>query len=115
MEDYRSAVSQDIMRSFRRNLGQEVTFMCLYMTENVGGVITNERLFTGKELVELFSSVISSNEDLMLPTIMYSLFNLYGPIRVFDICKDYSKGFEMKTPFNFDGGSGTTVPPVPDN
>ncbi len=51
----------------------------------------------------------------MIPAIMYSLFNLYGPIKVFDIVKDYSRGFEMRGPFKADPGSGSSVPPVPDN
>ena len=89
--------------------------MCLYMGKTSGGIITNERPFTGKELVDLFSSVISATEDYLLPAIMYSLLNLYGPIKVFDIVKDYAKGFEMEGPFRADPDSGTSVPPVPDN
>ncbi len=115
MEDSRSRISHDIIRSFRKNLGQEVNFMCLYMGESQGGIVTNERPFTGEELINLFSSVISAAEDYMLPAIMYSLFNLYGPIKVFDIVKDYSRGFEMKGPFKTDTGSNSSVPPVPEN
>ena len=115
MEEDRSRISQDIIRSFRKNLNQEVMFMCFYMGKTGGGIVTNERPFTGKELVDLFSSVISASEDYILPAIMYSLFTLYGPIRVFNIVKDYSKGFEMKGPFKVDAGSDTSVPPVSDN
>ena len=116
MEDTRSQISRDIMRSFRKNLDEKVIFMCLYMSESGGGIVTDERPFTGEELINLFSSVISATEDFMLPAIMYSLFNLYGPIRVFDIVKDYSKGFEMKGPFKADIGSGSgDVPTGSDN
>jgi hypothetical protein len=45
---------------------------------------------------------------------MYSLFKLYGPIKVFDIVKDYSKGFEMKGPFRADTEASGSVPPVPE-
>ena len=115
MEDARSRISQDIIRSFRKNLGQEVVFVCLYMGGGSSGIVTNERPFTGQELVNLFSSAISATEDYMLPAIMYSLFNLYGPIRVFDIVKDYAKGFEMKGPFKAETGSGGGVPPIAGN
>ena len=89
--------------------------MCLYMGKTSGGIVTNERPFTGEELVNLFSSVISATEDYMLPAIMYSLLSLYGPIKVFDIVKDYARGFEMKGPFKADTDSGGSVPPVTDN
>lgn len=115
MEESRSRISQDIIRSFRKNLDQDVVFMCLYLGKTGSGIVTNERPFTGEELVNLFSSVISATEDFMLPAIMYSLFNLYGPIKVFDIVKDYSKGFEMKGPFRTDAGPDSSVPPLPDN
>ena len=115
MEESRSRISRDILRSFRKNLGQEVIFMCMYADETGAGVITNERPFTGQEMINLFSSVISAAEDYMIPAIMYSLFNLYGPIKVFDIVKDYTRGFEMRGPFKADPGSGSSVPPVPDN
>ena len=89
--------------------------MCLYMGKTGGGVVTNERPFTGEELVNLFGSVISAAEDYMLPAIMYSLLSLYGPIKVFDIVKDYARGFEMKGPFKADTDSGGRVPPVTGN
>jgi hypothetical protein len=85
------------------------------MGEDSGGVVTNERPFTGEELINLFSSVISESEDFMIPAIMYSLFNLYGPIKVFDIVKDYSRGFEIKGPIKVEPGSSGSVPPVPEN
>ena len=115
MEGARARISQDIIRSFRKHLDQDVAFMCLYLGKTGGGIVTNERPFTGEEIVNLYSSVISATEDFMLPAIMYSLFNLYGPIKVFDIVKDYAKGFEMKGPFTADAASGGSVPPVPDN
>ena len=115
MEESRARISRDIMRSFRKNIDQEVVFMCLYMSKTGGGIVTNDRPFKGEELIHLFSSVISATEDFMLPAIMYSLFRLYGPIRVFDIVKDYAKGFEMRGPFKADADSGSSVPPVPDN
>ena len=115
MEESRSRISRDILRSFRKNMGKEVIFMCMYADEADAGVITNERPFTGQEMINLFSSVISAAEDYMIPAIMYSLFNLYGPIKVFDIVKDYTRGFEMKGPFKADPSSGSSVPPVPDN
>lgn len=115
MEESRSRISRDILRSFRKNLDQEVIFMCMYAGETGAGIITNERPFTGEEMIHLFSTVISATEDFMIPAIMYSLFNLYGPIKVFDIVKDYTRGFEMKGPFKADPGSGSSVPPVPDN
>ena len=115
MEDARSKISGDIARSFRKNLDEDVMFMCLYMGGNDGGIVTNERPFAGQELVDLFSTVIEATEEFMLPAIMYSLFNLYGPIKVFDIVKDYSQRMDMKGPYRFDPGSGSGVPPMPDN
>ena len=116
MEETRTRISRDIARSFRKNLGEEAVFMCFYMGETDGGTVTNERLFTGEEVINLFSAVISSNEDFMVPAIMYSLFNVYGPIKVFDIVKDYSRGFEMKGPFKADIDPGTSgVPAGSDN
>ncbi|NIR13970.1 MAG: hypothetical protein GWN86_08460, partial [Desulfobacterales bacterium] len=82
MEESRSQISRDILRSFRKNLNQEVIFMCMYAGDSGVGIITNERPFTGQELINLFSSVIEATEDYMIPAIMYSLFNLYGPIKV---------------------------------
>jgi hypothetical protein len=115
MKDSKTRIRQDIIRSFRKNLGHEAMFMCFYVSEAGGEIVTNDRLFTGEELIGLFSSVISSTEDFMVPAIMYSLFNVYGPIKVFDIVKDYSRGFDMKGPYGGGGGSGTSVPPVADN
>ena len=115
MEEAKLRISQDIIRSFRKNLSQEVIFMCLYLGKTGGGLVTNDRPFTGEELISLFSSVISATEDYMLPAIMYSLLSLYGPIKVFDIVKDYARGFEMKGPFKADPGSAGSVPPLPDN
>ena len=116
MEETKTRISQDIIRSFRKNLDQEVIFLCFYMGEAGGGIVTNERPFSGEELVNLFSSVISATEDFMIPAIMYSLFNVYGPIKVFDIVKDYSRGFEMKGPFKADIDPGTSdVPAGSDN
>ena len=115
MQEYRGHISRDIIRSFRKHLNEEVMFMCFYMGEAGGGIVTNERAFTGQELIDLFSSVISASEDYILPAIMYSLLNLYGPIRVFDMVKDYSRGFEMKGPFKAGSYSGASIPPVPDN
>ena len=114
MEQVRTRISQDIIRSFRKNLGEEVMFMCLYMGKAKGGIVTNERPFKGEELIDLISSAISATEDYMLPAIMYSLFKLYGPIKVFDIVKDYSKGFELKGPFKADTEASGSVPPVPE-
>ena len=115
MENPRSRISQDIIRSFRKNLNQEVIFMCLFMSETRGGIVTNERPFSGEELIRLFSTVISSTEDYMLPAIMYSLLNLYGPVKVFDMVKDYSRGFEMRGPFKAGPGSADSAPTVSDN
>jgi hypothetical protein len=115
MEEYRSRISKDISRSFRKNLNEDVMFMCFYLGKTDGGIVTNERPFSGRETVDLISAIIEGAEDFMVPAIMYSLFNVYGPIKVFDIVKDYSKGFEMKTPFKADPGAGSTMPPVPDN
>ncbi len=118
MENIRTKISQDIMRSFRKNLGEEVIFMCFYMEKDRAGVVTNERPFTGQEMIELFSSVFSASEETILPAIIYSLFNLYGPIRVFDVIKAYAKAFDMKGPFRTDSGlgeSGSTPPSAPDN
>jgi hypothetical protein len=118
VEDIRTKISQDIMRSFRKNLGEEVIFMCFYMEKDVAGLVTNERPFTGQEMIDLFSSVFSASEETILPAVIYSLFNLYGPIRVFDVIKAYAKAFDMKGPFRTDSGlgeSGSTLPPVPDN
>jgi hypothetical protein len=118
VEDIRAKISRDIMRSFRNNLGGEVTFMCFYKHKTGAGLVTNERLFTGAEMIELFSSVFSASEETILPAVIYSLFNLYGPIRVFDVIKAYAKAFDMKGPFRTEGDpgkSGSTPPPVPDN
>jgi len=118
VEDIRAKISQDIMRSFRKNLSEEVIFMCFYMDKSGAGLVTNERPFTGAEMIELFSSVFSASEETVLPAVIYSLFNLYGPIRVFDVIKAYAKAFDMKGPFKADSGpgeSGTTPPRVPDN
>ena len=90
-------------------------FMCFYMGKTDGGIVTNERPFTGRETIDLLSAIIEGAEDFIVPAIMYSLFNVYGPIKVFDIVKDYSKGFDMKGAFTFDPGTGSSVPPVPDN
>jgi hypothetical protein len=115
MEEVRSRISKDIIRSFRKNLNEDVMFMCLYIGKTDGGIVTNERPFTGKETIDLLSAVIEGAEDFIVPAIMYSLFNVYGPIKVFDIVKDYSKGFDMKGPFKVDPGASGSVPPVPDN
>jgi hypothetical protein len=118
VEDIRTKISQDIMRSFRKNLGQEVIFMCFYMEKTGAGLVTNERPFTGQEMIELFSSVFSASEETILPAVIYSLFNLYGPIRVFDVIKAYAKAFDIKGPYTADkglGDSGSTPPAAPDN
>ena len=115
MEETKSRISRDIIRSFRKNLNKDVMFMCLYTSETDGGIVTNERPFTGKETIDLLSAVIEGAEDFIVPAIMYSLFNIYGPIKVFDIVKDYSKGFDMEGPFKVDPGAGSSVPPVPEN
>jgi hypothetical protein len=115
MEDSKRQIRQDIIRSLRKNLGREAMFMCFYVSEAGGEIATNDRLFTGEELIGLFSSVINSSEEFMLPAIMYSLLNVYGPIKVFDIVKEYSRVFEMKDPFPPGGGWGTSMPPVADN
>ncbi|MCG6917226.1 MAG: hypothetical protein LJE89_06725 [Deltaproteobacteria bacterium] len=118
MEDIRAKISQDIMRSFRKNLGQEVIFMCFYMEKTGAGLVTNERPFTGQEMIELFSSVFSASEETILPAVIYSLFNLYGPIRVFDVIKAYAKAFDIKGPYTADrdlADSGSTPPSAPDN
>jgi len=118
VEDIRVKISQDIMRSFRKNLGGEVIFMCFYMDKTSAGLITNERPFTGAEMIELFSSVFTTGEESILPAVIYSLFNLYGPIRVFDVIKAYAKSFDMKGPITTKRDpdkSGSTLPPVPDN
>jgi hypothetical protein len=107
MKEARSRISQDIIRAFRKHLNEDVMFMCLYMGKTDGGIVTNERPFSGKETIDLLSAVIEGAEDFMVPAIMYSLFN--------DIVKDYSKGFDMKGPFKVDPGAGSSVPPVPDN
>lgn len=118
MEDLNVRIRQDIMRSFRKHLNQDVVFMCFYMDQTSAGLITNDRPYKGAELINLFSSVFSSTEESILPAVIYSLFNIYGPIRVFDIINAYAKSFDMKGPFKADRDptdSGTTVPPVPDN
>ena len=118
VEDTRARIRRDIMRSFRNNLGGEVTFMCFYMDRTGAGLITNERPFTGAEMIDLFSSVFSTSEETILPAIIYSLFNLYGPIRVFDVIKAYAKSFDIKGPVTVDrnpGKSGSTPPPTADN
>lgn len=118
VEDIRTKISQDIMRSFRKNIGQEVIFMCFYMEKTGAGLVTNERPFTGQEMIELFSSVFSASEETILPAVIYSLFNLYGPIRVFDVIKAYAKAFDIKGPHTADrglGDSGSTPPSAPDN
>ncbi len=86
--------------------------MCLYQGETDGGIVTNERPFKGQELIDLFSSVIRATEDYMVPAIMYALFTLYGPIRVFDMVKAYAKAYDMKGPFTIDPGSTPGAPPV---
>jgi len=63
MEESRSRISRDIIRSFRKNLNEDVMFMCLYMSETDGGIVTNERPFTGKETIDLLSAVIEGAED----------------------------------------------------
>lgn len=103
------------MRSFRKHLNQDAVFMCFYMDKSSAGLITNERPFTGEELITLFSSVLARAEESILPAIIYSLFNLYGPIRVFDMVNAYAKSFDMKTPLKPDIHSGGTVPEIPDN
>jgi len=118
VEDIRVKISQDIMRSFRKNLGAEVIFMCFYMEKTGAGLITNERPFKGAAMIELFSSVFSASDETILPAVIYSLFNLYGPIRVFDVIKAYAKAFDMKGPFKTDSGlgeSGSTPPAATDN
>jgi len=118
VEDTKVRIRQDIMRSFRKNLGEEVIFMCFYMDKTAAGLITNERPFTGAEMIDLFSSVFSTGEESILPAVIYSLFNLYGPIRVFDVIKAYAKSFDIKGPITTErdpGTSGSTPPPVPDN
>jgi hypothetical protein len=115
MEEARSRISQDIIRSFRKHLNEDVMFMCFYMGKTDGGIVTDERPFSGRETIDLFSSVISAAEDYIVPAIMYSLFNVYGPIKVFDIVKDYSRGFDMRGPFTTDPDTGTSVPPASDS
>jgi hypothetical protein len=118
VEEIRAKISQDIMRSFRKHLDAEVIFMCFYMEKTGAGLVTNERPFTGAEMIELFTSVFSSSEEIILPAVIYSLFNLYGPIRVFDVIKAYAKAFDMKGPFRTDKGpgeSGSAPPSAPDN
>jgi hypothetical protein len=118
VEDTKARIRQDIMRSFRKNLGEEVIFMCFYMDKTAAGLITNERPFTGAEMIDLFSSVFSTGEESILPAVIYSLFNLYGPIQVFDVIKAYAKSFDIKGPITAErepGKSGSTPPPVPDN
>lgn len=118
MENTNARIRQDIMRSFRKNLGEEVMFMCFYMDKARAGLITNERPFTGAEMINLFSSVFSTREESVLPAIVYSLFNLYGPIRVLDVIKAYAKSFDIKGPVSVErdpGKSGSTLPPIPDN
>ena len=118
MEDSQARIRQDIMRSFRNHLSGEVTFMCFYMDKGSAGLITNERPFTGAEMVNLFSSVFSASEETILPAVIYALFNLYGPIRVFDVIKAYAKSFDIKGPITVErdpGKSGGTPPPVGDN
>jgi hypothetical protein len=118
VDDIRTKISQDIMRSFRKNLGHEVIFMCFYMEQTGAGLVTNELPFSGQEMIELFSSVFSASEETILPAVIYSLFNLYGPIRVFDVIKAYAKAFDIKSPYTADrglGDSGSTPPSAPDN
>jgi hypothetical protein len=118
VKDTTARIRQDIMRSFRNNLGGEGIFMCFYMDKTGAGLITNERPFTGAEMIDLFTSVFSSSEESVLPAVIYSLFNLYGPIRVFDVIKAYAKAFDIKGPGTIErdpGKSGSTPPPVPDN
>ena len=118
VEDTKASIRRDIMRSFRKNLGEEVIFMCFYMDKTTAGLITNERPFTGAEMIDLFSSVLSTGEKSILPAVIYSLFNLYGPIQVFDVIKAYAKSFDLKGPITAKrdpGKSGSTPPPVPDN
>jgi hypothetical protein len=115
MEGARLKISGDIARSFRKNLNEDPIFMCLYSGQTGGGIVTNERPFTGQELISLFSSVIEATEEFMLPAIMYSLLNLYGPIKVFDVVKDYSQRVDREGPFKVDPGPGSGVPPMPDN
>jgi hypothetical protein len=69
-------------------------------------------------MIDLFSSVFSASEDTILPAVIYSLFNLYGPIRVFDVIKAYAKAFDIKGPFTADRGhgeSGSSPSSPPDN
>jgi hypothetical protein len=118
VEDTQTKIRRDIMRSFRNNLSGEVTFMCFYMDKASAGLITNERPFTGAEMINLFSSVFSTSEETILPAVIYALFNLYGPIRVFDVIKAYAKSFDIKGPVTVErdpGKSGGTPPPVGDN
>ena len=115
MEDRNTQIRQDIMRSFRKHLDQDVMFMCFYMDKNRAGLITNERPFTGEELITLFSAVLGKAEESILPAIIYSLFNIYGPIRVFDLINAYAKALEVKTPFKPDVSSSGSVPEIPDN
>ena len=115
MEESRARISREISRSFRKSINEDVMFMCFYLGKTDGGIVTNERPFSGRETVDLLSYIIKGAEDFMVPAIMYSLFNVYGPIKVFDIVKDYSKGFEMRGPFKVDPGTSSTMPPVPDN
>ena len=118
MEQLKANIRQDIMRSFRKNLNQDVMFMCFFMEQDGAGLITNERPFTGEEMINLFSAVFAAGEESILPAIIYSLFNLYGPIRVFDVIKAYAKAFDMKGPFKADTGPsdpGSTAPPAPEN
>jgi hypothetical protein len=118
VEDTIGRIRQDIMRSFRKNLGGELMFMCFYMDKTGAGLITNERPFTGAEMIDLFTSVFSTSEESILPAIIYSLFNLYGPIRVFDVIKAYAKAFDIKGPATIErdhGKSGSTPPPVADS
>jgi hypothetical protein len=56
MEESKSRISRDIIRSFRKNLYEDVMFMCLYTGETDGGIVTNERPFTGKETIDLLSA-----------------------------------------------------------
>ena len=118
MEDTNARIRQDIMRSFRKNLGEEAIFMCFYMDKTGAGLITNERPFTGAEMIDLFTAVLSNSEEIILPAVIYSLFNLYGPIRVFDVIKAYAKAFDIKGPATIErdpGKSGSAPPPVSDN
>jgi len=115
VEDATVRIRQDIMRSFRKNLEQDAMFICFYMDKTSAGLITNERPFTGEEMISLFSSVLATAEESILPAIIYSLFNLYGPIRVFDMINAYAKSFDMKAPFKSELSSGGRGPEIPDN